>query len=238
VSGRRIWAIVRKELREYRRNRNIVLGMAVLPAVFAIQPLLAVLGLSRGAATVLAHEHVLLYMLGIPALVPSLVASSAIAGERQQGTLEPALTTPIRSEELLLGKALAALLPSLAIAYGVFALFLGVVLLFAQPGISSALFQGPDLLAQLVFTPLLATWTIWLGISVSTRSSDIRAAQQLGTLASLPGVFASVAVALNVVPPSIELALGAAALLVVLDVAGWRVASRLFDRERLIVGPR
>ena len=102
LSRRRIWAIVRKELLEYRHNRFIVVGMAVIPLVFLIQPLIAVLGLTHSASSGLAREHVLIYMLCIPALVPGVVSASAVAGERQQGTLEPALTTPIRSDEYLL----------------------------------------------------------------------------------------------------------------------------------------
>ena len=238
LSRRRIWAIVRKELLEYRHNRFIVVGMAVIPLVFLIQPLIAVLGLTHSTSSGLAREHVLLYMLGIPALVPGVVSASAVAGERQQGTLEPALTTPIRSDEYLLGKALAALLPSLGVAYFVFAVFLGIVVLFAQPGIASSLIQGPDLVAQMLFTPLLACWTIWVSIAVSTRSSDVRVAQQLSTLASLPPVFVAVVIALNVIPPTLPLAIGAAALLIVLDVLGWRVTSGLFNRESLITGTR
>lgn len=238
ISRRRVWAIVRKEVREYRRNRSIVTGMAILPLVFIIQPLVAVLQLSRSASGALAHEHVLLYMLGIPTLVPVIVAAYAVTGERQQGTLEPTLTTPIRREEFLLGKALAALLPSLAIAYAVYAVFIALVVLLAEPAVASALIQGPDLLAQIVFTPLLATWSIWVGIAISTRSSDIRVAQQVALLASLPPVFAVVLVAVNVIPPTLGLALGSAVLLLILDVVGWRVTSRLFDRERLVTGTR
>ena len=104
-------------------------------------------------------------MLGIPALVPAAVAAYAVVGERQQGTLEPVLTTPIRREEFLLGKALAALVPSVAIAYAVYAFFLACVELFAPPAVASALLRGPDLLAQLLFTPLLAGWSIWIGIA-------------------------------------------------------------------------
>ena len=39
VSRRRVRAIFRKELREYRRNRTIVTGMAILPLIFLVQPL-------------------------------------------------------------------------------------------------------------------------------------------------------------------------------------------------------
>src|SRR5919201_131433 len=111
VSGRLVRAIVRKELREYRHNGFIVWTMAISPLIFLIQPLVVVFALPAPAASRLSHEHLLLYMLGIPALVPAAVAAYAVVGERQQGTLEPVLTTPIRREEFLLGKALAALLP-------------------------------------------------------------------------------------------------------------------------------
>ena len=238
VSSRRVGAIVRKELREYRRSGSIVVGMAILPLIFMVQPLVAVLGLTRSASSSLAHEHVLLYMLGIPTLVPIIVAAYAVTGERQQGTLEPVLTTPILREEFLLGKALAALIPSLAIAYAVYAVYLGLVVIFAQPTIASALIRGPDLLAQIIFTPLLAVWSIWVGIAVSTRSSDVRAAQQFGILASLPPVFGVVLIALNVITPTLGLALACAILLLALDGLGWRIVSLMFDRERLITGTR
>ncbi len=235
-SRRRVGAIVRKEIREYRRNRSLIAGMAILPLVFVIQPLIAVFALPASSSGELAHEHVLLYLLGIPSLVPVFVAAYAVVGERQQGTLEPALTTPIPGEEFLLGKALAALVPSLAIAYGVQLAFLAVVELFADPRITAALIQGPDLAAGLLFTPLLATWSIWIGIAVSSRSSDVRVAQQVGLLASLPPVFVAVLTALNVITPSLGLGVAAAVVLVVLDGLGWRLTSRLFDRERLIAG--
>lgn len=234
LSTRRISAIVRKELREYRRNHSIVAGMAILPLVFAIQPLIAVLRFSTSASGALSHEHTLLYMLGIPTLVPAFVAAYAVAGERQQGTLEPALTTPIRREEFLLGKAIAALIPSLVLAYAVFALFALVVVLFAQPNVASAVFRGADLLVQVVFTPLLAVWTIWVALAISTRASDVRVAQQLAMLASLPPVFVTVLIALDVIAPTVQLGLGLGLLLLVLDVLGWRVTAQLFDRERLL----
>ena len=54
----------------------------------------------------------------------------------------------------------------------------------------------------------------------------------------MPALLATIAVALGIIEPSPGLAAGAAALLIVLDVAGWRVVATLFDRERLITGIR
>jgi hypothetical protein len=47
-----------------------------------------------------------------------------------------------------------------------------------------------------------------------------------------------VLVAYGVIHPTLAFALAAAALLLILSALGWRVASVLFDRERLITGTR
>lgn len=238
LSRRRIRAIVRKELRAYRRNRSITIGMSIIPLIFLVQPLVSVFALSSSTAVQLGQRHELLYMLGIPALVPVMLAAYSVVGERQEGTLEPVLGTPIRREELLLGKALAVLLPGIVVAYLVFGVFLALVALFANPGVSSALIRGSDVLAQVIFTPLLAAWSIWVGIAISTRASDVRVAQQLGVLASLPTIALTTLISINVIHPTLGLGLGVGAALLLANRIGWRVVSALFDRERLIAGIR
>jgi len=234
LSRRRVRAIVSKELREYRHNGNIIYAMAILPLIFLVQPLVQVFAIPAQASGSLRHEHALLYMLAIPVLVPATLASYSVVGERLQATLEPVLTTPVRRQELLLGKALAAFVPAVAVAYTVFALFVAVVELFAAPGVAPALIRGPDLLAQLVFTPLLATLSIWVGIAISARCSDPRTAGQLAILASLPTVAVTSLIAFNVIPATLGVALASGAALLILIRLGGRFASALFDRERLI----
>ena len=238
LGTRRIRAIVRKEFREYRRNRPLILAMAIFPVIFLIQPLFAVFRAQDVSAESVSQVHLLLYMLAIPVLVPATVAAAAVVGERQQGTLEPVLTTPIRREEFLLGKALAVLLPSVVIAYAVYAVFLACVMLFAHPAVASAVLRAPDILAQVLFTPLLALWSIWVGIAVSIRSGDIRVAQQVSLLGSLPVVAVTSLIAFDVIHATLVLAVGAAAALVLADAFGWRIVSPMFDRERLITGTR
>ena len=177
-------------------------------------------------------------MLAIPAIVPATFASISVAGERQQGTLEPLLTTPIRREEFLLGKALAALVPAIVVSYAVFGVFAAATELFAQQAVASAVLHGPELVAQVVFTPLLACLSIWIGIAISARSNDPRVAAQLSVLASLPSIVVTTLIALGKIHATLGLALGLGAALVVLDVLGWRIVSPAFDRERLITGTR
>ena len=57
-----------------------------------------------------------------------------------------------------------------------------------DPVVASAVFETSHVLVPLLFTPLLAGWSIWAGIAVSTRASDVRVAQQLATFASFQNV--------------------------------------------------
>jgi ABC-type Na+ efflux pump permease subunit len=242
VDTGRLSAVFRKELRVYSRSRSIVGTMAVLPLVFLIEPLGIIFG--ESALTPPAEVEglvgsVFLILLVMPAILPAVVAAYAVVGERDQGTLEPLLTTPIRREELLLGKALAVMLPSVSIAYLLFALIEVSAHFFAQnPAVAATLAQGPHVLAELLFTPLLAGWSSWVGIGISARSNDARAAQQLGTLASLPPLAVAALMAYNVFPPTITLAVTLGLVLLLANVVMWRVASAMFDRERLITGAR
>lgn len=238
MSARRVRAVFRKELREYRCNGAIIVTMAIFPLVVIIQPTIAILVVSSRASKALAHEQPLLYLLAIPTLVPATLASYAVVGERQQGTLEPMLTTPIRREELLLGKALAAFVPSLILSYGVFALFITVVELFAHPGVAAGVIRGSQVLAQLGFTPPLCGLAILVGIGVSARTNDIRTAQQLSALASLPTVAVTTLISYKIIHATAGLSAGLGAALIILDRLGWRIISATFDRERLITTTR
>ncbi len=238
----RLRAVLRKEVREYRRSPFIIGTMAIFPLVFLVEPLIIIfrLGPSVGVGAVdKAVGSTFLLLLVAPALLPAVIAAYSVVGEREQGTLEPLLTTPLRREELLLGKALGVVVPAVGIAYVLFAVIQGCARLFASNAeVVTALGQGPHILAEILFAPLLAGWSIWVGIGISARASDVRVAQQLGTLSSIPPLAVVALVSFNVFTPSVTLAVVFALVLLVADVILFRVVSALFDRERLITGAR
>jgi ABC-2 type transport system permease protein len=233
ISRRRVSAIVRKELREYRRHGSVLVATAIFPVIFLVQPLVVVFMVPSATAATLEQWHLLLYMLGIPVLTPAILTAYAVAGERQQGSLEPVLTTPIRREEFLLAKALAALIPSVVIAYGVYVIFLACVVLFAQPNVAAAVLV-PDVVAQLLPTPLGRL--VDLG-----RHRDLDPIERCTRRAAAqpprgpPGAPRDLAHRLQRDPPDSCLAVGPWRA-VLTDTLGWRVVSPMFDRERLITG--
>jgi ABC-2 type transport system permease protein len=169
----------------------------------------------------------ILYLLLIPTIMPSTLAAYSVVGEREQGTLEPLLTTPIRQQEFLLGKATSVMIPTLALSYTLFGVFLGAVRLFANSAVASAVFHdSPVILALLLLAPLMAGWGIVVGMAVSVRATEVRVAQQLGTLASLPPVAVIILLAVGVVSPTFFVAIAFAVGLLVIDAL---LAIRLRD---------
>jgi ABC-2 type transport system permease protein len=61
-------------------------------------------------------------------------------------------------------------------------------------------------------------------------------AQQLGTLASLPPLVVVALIDLQILTPSVGLALVFGLVLLIADVLMYRVVSGMFDRERLLTG--
>jgi ABC-2 type transport system permease protein len=238
----RVRAVVRKELRDFRRKRAIVVTMCILPLLFLIEPVITIFLVTpttSGAALQKSLILPILYLLLIPTIMPSTLAAYSVVGEREQGTLEPLLTTPIRQQEFLLGKASSVMIPTLALSYAVFALFLAAVRLVADSVVASAVFRdGPIILALFLLAPLMAGWGIMVGIAVSIRATEVRVAQQLGTLASFPPVGVIVLLAVGVVSPTFSVALEFAIGLLVIDALLLRFVSRMFDRERLVTGAK
>lgn len=94
----------------------------------------------------------------MPAYIPLSIATFSIIGEKQARTLEPLLAAPVRTVELLAGKAIAALVP------GVLA---GWLTYLAFASLASVVY-GPNLFG-------VVTDPSWLaGVSCSVRRSDSR----------------------------------------------------------------
>jgi ABC-type Na+ efflux pump permease subunit len=240
-SWTRISSVMHKEFREYRRNKFIIYTMATLPVIFTAIPVLTLFSISNSTPMSAVRMQVgitLLLLLVIPVVLPATIAAYSVIGERDQGTLEPLLTTPISREEFLLGKSIAATIPSVGVAYAFFFVLVVVIRLGAPSNVAHAVWQPSWFLAEILFAPLLATWSVWVGTAISARSSDVRVAQQLGTLASFPALVFPLLMALQVFKPTVLVAIIIALGLLVIDVGAWRVVSKMFDRERLVTGAR
>ena len=237
----RVGAVIGKELAELRRNRLIVVTAVTLPVIFLIGPTATILSIkvsALGATLNKRVDYALFMPLMVSVLVPAVMSAYAVVGEREQGTLEPVLTTPVGRAELVGGKAVAVFMPAAVLGYLIFGVFVAITQLAAASPVAAAVRHAPQLPAALIFIPLLAAWAIWAGLAVSTRVSDTRVAQQLAVLGSLPPVLLAALMSFQVITPTFTLVAALGGALLAVDCAAGLVVARLFDRERLITGTR
>jgi ABC-type Na+ efflux pump permease subunit len=241
ISLTRVAAVARKELTEFRRSRFIVVTMAVLPAIFLVLPTVQILTVKLSAANTIVDKRVglsLLYLLLVPVVVPSTTSAYSVVGERDQGTLEPLLATPLRRSEFILGKAAAIFIPAISVSYLMFGIFLAIVEFGAQPAMATVVLHAPQLWAEIAFTPLLTGWSIWIGLAISSKVNDTRVAQQLTMLGSLPPVAVTSLMSLQVIDATLTVALLLGGGLLAIDAIAWVFVAQLFDRERLVTGSK
>lgn len=236
MSWTRIRALLQKEFKEYRRNRSIFMAMAFTPVLFLVVSLVIVLRLPASVAS--GFGLPLLYLLLIPVIIPSQTAAYSVIGEREQGTLEPVLTTPIRRDEFLFAKALAAFIPTFALTYLMLGIFAAAVAI-SDPHKAAIVVRSPEFMVILVFVPLLAGWSILAAIAISTRAQDVRTAQGFASVAGLVPTAIIALVSFGVIPRTFRVWLIIGVILLVIDGLGYRrLLPALFDRERLVTGSK
>lgn len=256
----RLRAILWKEWLELRQDRNIIFGTLIPPLIFTVLPLivayaigsrppemidrtsrfrpsvmddpaLAGMNAQEMAQALIAQQLSILFLL-MPIVIPSVIASYAVVGEKVSRTLEPVLASPVRVRELMLGKILAALVPAVAITWGFSALFIaGMAAVSVSGRVFAAVVSPAWLLLLLCCTPLIALIVIAVIVGISSRVNDPRTAQQLSTFLVIPFVLFFVGQASGALILSPRLALVAAVVLLgVTALAMWAV-TRFFQRE-------
>ncbi len=256
----RIRTLVDKEWAEAFKNKMVLGTLVFMPILFMILPLLE-LALMRNIPAselkdvppaimavcqlqnftpsecmqgFLVNQFLLLFLL-IPLAVPVTIASYSIVGEKSTRSLEPLLATPTSTTEIIMGKALASVIPAIGATWLAFVIFLIGARLFAASDRVYALFMNPMwFVAMLLVAPLFTVLSVNVAIIISSRVSDPRAAEQIGMLVMLPLMLLFFGAIFGVIPlnTTTMLLLGAVTLLV--DGGLVVLGVRLFQRETIL----
>ena len=172
----------------------------------------------------------------MPMILPSIIAAYSIVGEKTNRTLEPLLATPIKTWELLAGKILASLIPSMAAHLARWRDLHGrrVARRRSAQRVFAAIVSPGWLTVFLVCTPLLALIAIAAMVAISARVNDPRTAQQFSAWVVVPflAVFFGQLAGVLVLSPLIAL-VAAIMLAVIAGLAIWGVTA-LFQREVIL----
>ncbi len=250
--------VLRREWSEIVRNRLLMSTILIPPVILTIMPL-ALAGVvgDRALPEPLAHsvisqrpewaaftaaelagafavQQFLAFFLLMPAYIPLSIATFSIIGEKQARTLEPVLATPIRTSELLAGKAVAALVPGVFAGWVTYVVFVGLASLVYGPALFGVVTDGSWLVGVFVLGPAVGLSSVVAGVVVSSRVNDPRVAQQVGGIIVVPIIAVTLLQATGtlLVGPAGYLLL--ALIVLVLSLVGLRAGVAMFDREAIL----
>jgi ABC-2 type transport system permease protein len=208
--------VIRKEWEDVLRNKTVLSVVIIVPLVMTALPIVMLFVMGRtpvktqdlqemgqmlnnpifaGMSAAEAMQSsiasmMLILFLMMPLMVPVTIAAYSIVGEKVSRSLEPLLATPISTIRLLVAKGLAAAVPGIAMAWICYVVFLVFARFLSASDRVFAFFVDPMwLIAMFVLSPLLTIMAVNVGIIVSSRTSDPRSAEQLGSLVVLPLLF-------------------------------------------------
>jgi ABC-2 type transport system permease protein len=253
-----VWTILRREWTETLRNRLLVSTIVIPPVILTIAPILlgGVVGdrslppelaaqiveqrpewaafTTGELAGAFAVQQFLVFFLLMPAYIPLSIATFSIIGEKQARSLEPVLAAPIRTVELLAGKAVAALVPGVLAGWVTYVVFVVLASLVYGPALFGVVTDASWLAGVFLLGPAVGLSSVVAGVIVSARVNDPRVAQQIGGVIIVP------IVALVLVQATGTILVGPvgytvlAIIIGVISLIGLRVGVGLFDREAIL----
>lgn len=161
-----ILLIARKERAALLQDQR---GLAWLLAFSVVLSGFALLLISNKELSLLDNAQVVYMMAGTVtaagAVIAVILGADAFAGERERGTLVPLLTAPIRTSDLLIGKALG-----LTSAWG-------VMYVLALPYLWAVGVSGQNLVQAVVYLALFGTPVVlgfgYLALALSARRGSV-----------------------------------------------------------------
>ncbi len=253
-----ILTVLRREFAETIRNRLLLATILIPPLLLTVAPLL--LGSAIGTRTLppdltkavlaqrpewsgfspselagaFAVQQFLAFFLLMPAYIPLAIATYSIIGEKQARSLEPVLAAPIRTSELLAGKALAALVPGVAAGWLTYVVFITLASAVYGPHLFLVVSDPSWLAGVFILGPAVGLISVVAGVIVSARVNDPRVAQQIGGVVIVPIIAVTLLQATGTLLVGASGYLLLAAILTVVGLAGLRLGVRLFEREAIL----
>jgi ABC-2 type transport system permease protein len=205
-----VWTILRREWIETIRNRLLLSTIIIPPLILTVAPIVLAGAIGQRAlppglatqilgqkpewaaftpgelAGAFAVQQFLVFFLLMPAYIPLSIATFSIIGEKQAHSLEPVLAAPIRTVELLAGKAIAALVPGVLAGWATYVVFVALASVVYGPHLFGVVTDPSWLAGVFLLGPAVGLASVVSGVIVSSRVNDPRVAQQIGGVIIVP----------------------------------------------------
>jgi len=235
------WIIATKDLRIFRRNKNVLRSVILFPLIVSIVLPLVVHfaghqhgGIPASRLPTVLKSFSFFFIIGA-AYLPTAIASYSLVGEKVEKSLEPLLATPITDSELLLGKSIAAFLPPIVAIYVSAAVLMALSNEFTHQTLGYSYFPNWTMgIILLLVAPLSAILSVEASVIISARVSDARAAQLLGGLIALPFLGIYVASEIGSLSLNTTNLFIISAVILLVDVILFFISTKTFQREEIL----
>ena len=170
----------------------------------------------------------------MPIFTASVIAADSFAGEKERKTSEALLSTPIRTEELLLGKIMASFIPAVLLTVAIFAIYGFVTNQLALSSYGHAILPTAPWLMMLLTAPFLAIAAIGIVVLVSSHVKGIKEAQQISALLVLPILIMPFISILGIANLTVSFFLWVILALLIADAVIVYVGIRSFRKESIL----
>jgi ABC-2 type transport system permease protein len=206
-----------------------------LDAARAAWPELAALGTTGAALQALIFAQFLPLLLLVPITAVVAAGAHSVVGERLSRALEPLLASPLTTGELLAAKVIGAMVPALAVELAGLLGYAGMMAAAGLPGVFGTIVGGRALVLVGAIGPLVTLIALQLTMLASTRTTDPRTAQQVGSLTVIPVSVVLVAQFAGALWLTTSELIGAAVVLALVWAGLFRASIALFARESILV---
>jgi ABC-2 type transport system permease protein len=231
------WIVATKDMRVFTRKKYAIYSMVLFPLIVSIGlPLVIHFVGARNAARIpiLMNSFSFFFLIGA-AMLPILLASYSLVGEKIEKSLEPLLAAPITDSELLLGKSIAAFIPPVGAIYISSIVFMALANLVTHNTLGYLYFPNWTIgLVLLLLTPLAAILSIEWSVIVSSRANDARAAQMQGLFIALPLLAIYVASEVQAISLDTKTLLSISGVILIADIILFFLSTRTFQREEIL----
>jgi ABC-type Na+ efflux pump permease subunit len=168
-------------------------------------------------------------------VIPTLLASYSLVGEKVEKSLEPLLAAPITDRELLLGKGIGAFIPSIGCLYIGSIVFMVLSDLFTHNTLGYYYFPNWTIvILLLILMPLMSVLSVEWSVIVSARATDPRAAQLQGVLIVIPLFFVYVATEVGAIKLNIGTIWIISGAAFIADIILFFLSTKTFQREEIL----
>jgi ABC-2 type transport system permease protein len=235
------WIIAVRDFKIFRHQKNVWYSIIVFPVIISVifPVVLEYAGRKAGgipAAQLPALLNSFSFFLVIgAAFVPLGIASYSIVGEKVEKSLEPLLATPLTDGEILLGKSISAIVPTLVAMYAAAAVFMVGMDEVAFSKLGYYYFPNWTIATLLlVLMPVAIILSVEFSVIVSSRVNDVRSASSFGILMFFPFLAIYLASEIGIISLDINNLLIISGILLALDVILFFVSTATFRREEIL----